>query len=958
MASVKEGVRHRILVDMLRSVQPPGKWKVLVVHAEALKIMNSACRMSDILDENVTVVEDLMLRRQPYPTKEAIYFIGPANDAIQAIIDDFSKSKAIYGAAHIFCTATLPDRLFDKLKRSPASNYIKSLKELNVDFIAYESLMFSLETPLSMYTVYNAATPSHLEFELKSLASRLSSVMSTLGEFPYIRYHDPNAGSKGKPIVGKLADLVQSEIEHLRKLDPSFAKQKPGHQPATLLLVERSLDVMAPLLHELTYQASVQDLLPMENGKYRRQDAKDPKDELVLLDENDLFWTHTRHWHIAEVMDFLGNVVKKFIAENKAAKYERDGGGEDSNSRLQAMKDTMSALPQYQELKAKFSLHSALCQEVMAVFNRRQLDRITKVEQDLATGFNAGGRPLTKLITMDLNPIFEDRNIRYLDKVRLLMLYIISQQGIQDSERQRLFELVKLGIEESQAVTNLSMLGVRLSASMENKKVDKGRYSYGGGVKEPKEAKFDTARYTPVIKYVLEDQLKGVIPNDQFPWVRPPPSDYNGYGRATSTHTLNVSSSSQSLSAGPPPSLRNTKPSWATRKAGGTAATPGTASNNSSSTSLANGGAPAAPVNPAITLDGLLNTRSTLRNEELRENGPRVIVFFVGGVTYSELRVCAELMKEFKREVLIGSTHVANPKQFLDILKTLHKTNIPTKLINSPTPRMPGMAAVEVIAPPPAQPVRSPVGSPPGSTTSMNDSPKGSRDRVDRAGAEPTRPSKASRGEPVSSRDRVEAKPSSSGRDRERRDPPRDAPRDSHWERERGSDRDRGSERSDRDREYRRDYDDRGDRRREELAPPRESERYTDDRRDDRYRDDRRDDRYREDRRDDRYRDDRGYRGDRGDRYRGDRDRYSESGGYDDSGGLPPPSQGGTGRNGGYDDVDDRMRRMDLDSPRQGYRDVPPSGTPSSGGSAPGSAPASPAQPEKAKKGLNFWKKK
>jgi hypothetical protein len=52
-----------------------------------------------------------------------------------------------------------------------------------------------------------------------------------------------------------------------------------------------------------------------------------------------------------------------------------------------------------------------------------------------------------------------------LDKLRLLILYIVAQEGIQDSDRRRLLEVSKLNPEDSQAITNLSHMGVRLTAA-------------------------------------------------------------------------------------------------------------------------------------------------------------------------------------------------------------------------------------------------------------------------------------------------------------------------------------------------------------------------------------------------------------------------------------------------------------------------------------------------------------
>lgn len=58
---------------MVRSVNPSGQWKVLVLDAACVRVISSAVRMYDIMSEGITLVEALEKKRQPFPQLEAMY---------------------------------------------------------------------------------------------------------------------------------------------------------------------------------------------------------------------------------------------------------------------------------------------------------------------------------------------------------------------------------------------------------------------------------------------------------------------------------------------------------------------------------------------------------------------------------------------------------------------------------------------------------------------------------------------------------------------------------------------------------------------------------------------------------------------------------------------------------------------------------------------------------------------
>ena len=45
--------------------------------------------MTDIMQERITLIEDLSKKRQPITNMEAIYFITPTDESIARLLDDF-----------------------------------------------------------------------------------------------------------------------------------------------------------------------------------------------------------------------------------------------------------------------------------------------------------------------------------------------------------------------------------------------------------------------------------------------------------------------------------------------------------------------------------------------------------------------------------------------------------------------------------------------------------------------------------------------------------------------------------------------------------------------------------------------------------------------------------------------------------------------------------------------------
>jgi syntaxin-binding protein 1 len=386
---------------MIRAVDAP--YKVLVVDKHTLKIIHAACNLNELLDENITLVESLERKRQPYPSQDAIYFISPTPESVDIVIQDFTVSRyntsgQLYSNIHLFFTSALDDRLFFKLKQSTAIKYIKTCKEFYLDFIANESQCFSMERNMALVAFFGTqVSADYLRNEYSILSRQLTSFLISIGEFPIIRYSRMNSSER---VTGRLASLLYEDLQKYSSGEGSNFQQGKS----ILLILDRTTDLVAPILHEFTYQAMAFDLLPSVDGRIKVGEKK----EIILDESTDSLWTELRHCHIADAITAILSGFNKFITENRAA----SGLGKKADvTSLAQLRDMLSSVPQFQEQKGKYTNHINLVQECMGLFGKSKLSELGTIEQNLSTGETAEGTDV-KHVEIDMVPLLDDPSIR------------------------------------------------------------------------------------------------------------------------------------------------------------------------------------------------------------------------------------------------------------------------------------------------------------------------------------------------------------------------------------------------------------------------------------------------------------------------------------------------------------------------------------------------------------------
>ena len=430
---------------------------------------------------------------------------------------------------------------------------------------------------------------------------------------------------------------MQEQLDQYARWNPNFPPQTPKY-PGILVITDRSMDLMAPLVHEFTYQAMAHDLLPIKEGDKTTfhmviNDGETGAEEKDMeLQEKDTVWVDNRHRHMKDTIDKLMGDFQKFLDKNPH--FTNDKG--DATS-LNAIRDMLAGLPQFQEMKEAYSLHLTMAQDCMNKFQNNKLPDVASVEQTLATGLDEDYRKPRNILDQVVR-LLDDEAITHEDRLRLIMLYVLYRNGVIPEDINRLLAHSSLPKPLFDTVVNLELLGGRPVHGLKEV-VQPPPPVFPADPKAAQLADDDEdyalSRFEPTLKTLLDNLCRGQLDQAVFPYVNPPLDPNEDAVMAQG-------------------SLRAAKPIWA----------------NS--------------------------------NSRAPDNRQRIFVYMAGGATFSEARVCYEASAKHNREIFLATSHMLTPHLFcrqvgdlsanpreLDIPLTRPKPKAPAHLFEREAPKPP-----------------------------------------------------------------------------------------------------------------------------------------------------------------------------------------------------------------------------------------------------------------------------
>jgi len=330
-------------------------------------------------------------------------------------------------------------------------------------------------------------------------------------------------------------------------------------------------------------------------------------DNVVVLSETDEIWNKLRHVHFAEAMENVAKQVKEFQENDEMARFQANKN-KGKKVELKTMVQAAKGLAEYKEQVAKFSKHQDLLKLILNLYNSKHLDKLGDLEQEMATGLTEEGQDVVvKKVKQRLVEKCQSEEIAVIDKMRLLMIYMISQGGIQKGTLQELMKTIHPSLKK--ALFNLPNLGVNIDVTKDKKaqriKLSKERKEEF--LKAQRENGVILMRYVPFLQGVMQKLIDWSLSRESFPYITPP--------------------------------KEGTKKPKATKL-----------------------------------------QRWHRRGEEKEDDRPLYIVFILGGVTYSEMRLIYTNPKLQNAKVIIGATDIITPARFIrgmaDISKAQYRKGI------------------------------------------------------------------------------------------------------------------------------------------------------------------------------------------------------------------------------------------------------------------------------------------
>lgn len=484
------------------------KSAILITDDHTTLILDTCLKVHQLNDMGIGAILNVKYKRERVPVPP-FYFLSSNPASIKAVVKDYENSKEPQYTkfAHLFICSSITEDCLDMIKNSNLRRHLKTFQEVYCDFHALESRVFHFNRPGAFRNIYLLSNREKELQEMQETAEMLFSVCVSINEHPYIRYTRDSQHAH---------NLAQMFDKYFRKQLTHMKQFNHEDKRAMLLIVDRTQDPVAPLLHEITYQAMIKDLIPSET-KYiplgdDTADAK-TKESARFYYADDPMWADFKHLNLPILLKDMQTKFASFKENNRIARSMLKEQKEDEN-----LLKNVRHIPKYKKMTESFNCHFEIKDKLVGLYRALNLKQIGEIEQSLVTNLDETGRNCRlKDVQTQLSDVLRDVKVGTDIKLRLLLIYIISQGGVKEEKLKNLFNIANLSQQNRFSILNIKNLGVRIMKS--DKKTHKSPFynDMHARAKVLSKSKVYQSRYEPLVATLLRKFDKVQLSPALFP---------------------------------------------------------------------------------------------------------------------------------------------------------------------------------------------------------------------------------------------------------------------------------------------------------------------------------------------------------------------------------------------------------------------------------------------------------
>ncbi|XWW97141.1 hypothetical protein V2A60_005122 [Cordyceps javanica] len=332
-----------------------------------------------------------------------------------------------------------------------------NVSEIPLSFFPLDKDILSLELEDAFRDLYlhKDVTPNYL------LAKALMDIQHVHGLFPRITGKGDNARKVADLLIRMRQEALAGQVGD----DTRRARLTPSMTNDSVILIDREVDFVTPLLTQLTYEGLIDELFEIRHNQTKADttivgpgaqssNASQNRKRNIVLDGSDKLYGELRDSNFAVVGNQLNKVARRL------QQVQSDYEAKHKTKTLAELKDFVTQLPGYQQEHQSVRLHTGLAEEIIKHTKSDQFVGLLEVQQNLA----AGADPSSQLDGIE-ELIAREAPIR--ETLRLLCVYSCISGGIKPKDFDQFKRLILQGYGYQHMLTlnNLEKLQLFLSRS-------------------------------------------------------------------------------------------------------------------------------------------------------------------------------------------------------------------------------------------------------------------------------------------------------------------------------------------------------------------------------------------------------------------------------------------------------------------------------------------------------------